>query len=181
MAIKGTTISGQFYLVQNPDLSYSWFDRDPMKCPASERVPINIGDTLKDFFSGDSPVDITNPIIVRVKGAQLNRCEKFSISAPAAIRARKVDKHIEDLEGSLIEVLEVRGLDPAFPINAVIYNSDGAIVGYRTYSLKGFCSDEIEDHRIVVVDGPMPVERYDYTTEDETEGEAEGKTAEDNN
>lgn len=151
MKYKGKTYPKDLYVVRDSKKNIHWFDADPMKTPDRDAHEVEPVELLEEFYGGAGTVG--NPIVVRIAGALLNRCEPFAISQPAAIRTGKLSRHLEDLDGRIVEIINAYNPNAEFPLNGVVMDREGRPVDYATYSVSGACSDGVESHSLVCVDG----------------------------
>ncbi len=150
--ITGRLHPDTFFLSQDENGMYHCFRRDPMKVedPEDEEIT-SIADLISDFAG---PCDIANPVVFRFAAEKINRCTRFTITLPDEIRVGKVNQHIQDMTGRIVEILNSRNPDPEFPLNGVVFDRSGAMLTTRTYAADGSCSDRIGEHHLIGVVGP---------------------------
>lgn len=136
------------FLSADEEGRYSWTDRDPLTVGDIKAAEINLEDELFSCFGEGS---VHNPIIISIKGVMIKRSEPFDVGAPGRIWNGE-NIHIEDVTGSLIEVLSVKNEIDGFPFNAVVLHPETKeIIETRVYSSNGKCSDGNAKHDLVVV------------------------------
>lgn len=150
-ALKGKVYPKQLFLTRDKNGGYHWYDKDPMRIPNREDEELMSIEEIITNFVGTG--DVTNPVGVYINCCKIVRSEAFNISQPANIRQGIENKHFEDLEGSVVDVLAVRNSDPEYPLNGVVFDRRGNVVENRTYNLAGFCKDGNEDHSLIAING----------------------------
>lgn len=145
-------IDTEFFIAQDESGNLHCYDRDPLRTPDREGARIDLLKAIVDQFGKP---DIANPIVIKVKGARLDRCKPFDAGMPERIRGG-LAAHFEDFEGTCMEIVGRRWANKDFPLTALIIREDGLTDGYRLYSNKGECEDGVASHRLVVVDGAIP-------------------------
>ncbi len=150
--VKGKIFPGTLFLYQDDDGNYHWFRNDPMKIDKREMEEIpSIEDVIADW-AGQG--DIANPIMFRFATAKINRCSRYTMTLPDDIRNGKLNMHIQDMTGRVVEVTTTRNPDPSYPLNGIVFDRTGAMLAMRTYSTDGRCSDLDPDHNLIGVAGP---------------------------
>lgn len=165
VTLKGCVYPTNFFMIETPEGEYKWYDVDPFALSVEERQnhEIDLDKVLIDAFGHCS---IGNPMVIRIKGGVLDRCQPFDVSMPIRVRCKQVDRHFEDGDGCYVDVLEKRSGDAEFPFNGVVFGSDGEIVATRKYSVRGICSDGKEEHSLFAVrNESQEVEDGDETAE----------------
>ncbi len=162
MKTKGNLYPHTIYMVNDDNHVSHFYESDPMRTEDRESAEINIGEVISDFVGEGS---VMNPVLVALNCAKLERSEPFAVSQPGAVRCGTLKKHFEDMAGHIVDVLDTRNDDANFPFNGVLLTREGKMVGTATYSLKGECSDGVESHNLVLVEGVFPEKK------DEQEGE----------
>ena len=152
--ITGKSFTYDPFLIRDKNGFIHWYRKDPMKAENREETEISIEEEIMSLVGTGT---IANPVMVHITCARVNRSEAFNISQPAEVR-RSGSRHFEDLTGTVIDILEVRNSSPQFPLSGVVFNSRGDIIGNRRYSEQGVCEDGVEDHAIVIVNGPAVFE-----------------------
>ena len=150
MKYKGKQFPKDLYMVRDAAGIVRWYEKDPMKTADRDDAEVDLTEVLEDFYGAGS---VANPVALRLVGARLYRCEPFAISQPAAIRMGKLARHLEDLAGHVVDILDARNPDVEYPLNGVLMDRDGHMTGTATYSMKGECSDGNPDHALVCVEG----------------------------
>ena len=157
--IKGRVYPEQLYLTCDKRGIYHWYRRDPMGIPNREEEELSsIEDLISDFYGRG---DVANPVTIFINGVKIVRTEKFDILQMVNIRQGTVNRHIEDMEGSVVDILEVRNADPSYPLNGVVFDRRGNILETRTYSIDGLCKDGNEEHSLMAVNGKAVMETYE--------------------
>lgn len=145
-------IETPFYLAQDTEGALQWYAEDPLRSKNRESAKIDISKVLVDQFGRP---DIGNPIVIKIRGALMERCRQFDVGIPERIRGGLV-AHLEDFEGTCVEIVERPSTNKDFPFVGLMLDSEGRAAGYRLYSRTGICQDGNEDHRLIVIDEPMP-------------------------
>lgn len=141
-------IGDLFYLAQEEDGRYSLFLDDPMK--GGERVDMTLEQFIEETL-GEGPGDVMNPIVVRVAAGKVTRCVPLSEERLNALYSEESNgDFIKDMEGNYVDILSKRSQDKRFPLNGIIYDSQGGIAATRSYAMDGTCKDADEDHRIAI-------------------------------
>lgn len=150
--MKGKTYPQDFYLVRDKDGNSHFYSADPMNNQNRMQNEVNLADVLFGFFG---PADVVNPLIIRVAGIIHERGQRFDISAPGKIRCGEMAKHLEDMDGNIVEILQMRSPNVSFPLNGIVMGRDGKMFDQRLYDGTGACSDGNEYHRLVIMDGVL--------------------------
>ena len=148
--MKGKTYPGALFLVRGKDGKGHFFTGDPAKPENRGSSEVDVAEELFRFY-GDA--DIAAPLKLRVAGLISERGDRFDIAAPGRIRSGETAKHFEDIEGNIVEVLEMSSPDSRFPVNGVVVDRKGKLIAQRLYDGEGVCNDGDECHRLIVVDG----------------------------
>lgn len=146
--VSFSQIGDLFYLAQEEDGRYSLFLNDPMK--GGEKVDMTLEQYVEESL-GKGPGDVLNPIVVRVAAGKLTRCTPLTEELLNALYGgESKGDFIKDMEGNYVDILSKRSQDKRFPLNGVIYDSQGGIAATRAYAMDGTCKDADEDHRIAI-------------------------------
>ena len=143
------------YLIADKDGVAHWYHDDPMNVMNRKNGEMDLGQEIFEFMDGTA--DIVNPILVRFMAYRMRRGDAFDITVPDAIRQNKVDAHIQDLEGNVVEITSRFSNDEIYLLNGIIYDENGKIKETRTYAADGHCSDGVEAHRIITMKGRAPI------------------------
>lgn len=100
---KGTIYPKDFYVIVDDKGSIRFYDQDPFHLENAEDKDIDFGQKL---FAEYGEGDIRNPLVIRVLGAIIHRCEKFDAMKLGKILARQIPMHVEDAEGTRVEVAQ---------------------------------------------------------------------------
>lgn len=161
---------GEFYpnclfLARDGEGRFRWYDSDPFKNADGRQNDIDIAAKLEEFFGR---CDMLNPIMIKIKGVAMQRCEAFAANIPVRIRLGMVDKHLRDHEGHIVEILQSSSDDERYIFNGVVMDIRGRVLEMRRYSLSGECSDGQRLHSLVVMDGVSPLVHEGAVTVDKT-------------
>ena len=138
------------FLITDGEGKPHWFHSDPLMPKSQNMAECSIAETIFDFVGGARP-DVVNPFLVRILVYKKRRGEAFDPSNLESIRRGESDLIVKDLEGNVVEITRRMSNDSSFPLNGIIYDSNGAIDYTRSYSEAGLCSDGVPSHRLVVV------------------------------
>ena len=154
--VKGQNYPTNLYLTRGRDGKFHWYDRDPKTL--ENRTNSEIASLEANIMGLVGNGDDMNPVIVQLVCAHIIRSEAFNISQPAEVRRGGNVKHFEDLDGAVVDVLEFRNSNPAFPFSGVVFDDRGDVVGNRKYAPDGKCEDGVDGHTIVLIAGPAVFE-----------------------
>lgn len=149
--IQATTYPQNLFLAQDEDGRFHWYRKDPMKSDDLSKEEVSLEEALMAHYGYGTNI---NPIIVQIRGAKIDRATPFSLTFLEDFRLGRTEDHIEDIEGHVIEILSTRNSDGQYPLNGVVLSRNGEMIKQRTYSSTGECSDGVENHRLITVNGP---------------------------
>lgn len=159
---QGKVLPNDYFLIRDKKGMYHWYKKDPLRCKDKENE-VSIEEEIREVV-GDGSVG--NPVLVRLNCAKVNRSENFNIGLLASIRRGYEAKHFEDMNGNVIDVLEIHNSDARFPLTGAVFNENGDVLEVRKYSFEGVCSDGVEEHHLMAVNGSA---NFDKTLNDEAE------------
>lgn len=147
---KGTVLQNDYWLARDGKGEFHWYSQDPLKTTNRRSIEVAIEEIISDNVGVG---DIANPVMVRFNCLKVERSSEFDTSLLGAIRNGSAKKHLEDFNGNIVTIAEVQSADLQYPLNGIVYDANGYGVALRKYSPAGLCSDNEEDHRLIVVDG----------------------------
>ncbi len=165
MQAQGTVLPNDYFLTRDKNGNYHWFKKDPLRCKDKDNE-IRIEDEIGEVVGRG---DIGNPVLVRLNCAKINRSISFNIGLLSSIRRGREAKHFEDMDGNVIDVLEVQNSDNKYPLTGAVFNSQGDVIQVRKYSFEGVCSDGVEAHHLMAINGAANFDQP--KAEKEVEGE----------
>lgn len=148
--IKGIVLPNDYFLTRDNDGRYHWWSKDPLRAKNKAEIEVQIESIITEVVGFG---DIANPVLVHLNCAKVDRSVAFQSGLLANIRRGSEAKHFEDLSGSVIDVLEIQNSDRDFPLTGAVFNEKGDVVSVRKYSFKGDCSDGVEEHKLIAMDG----------------------------
>lgn len=143
------------FLAEDSDGILRWYSNDPMKAGSEDLAVVDPGALMVDMLGHCTKA---NPIVVQIGGAILERSFAFDSSIPGQIRKGTLAAHIRDYEGNYVEILSMSGADPDFPLNGAVLDENNEPIAFRKFSLRGACSDGIQDHGLVVFHGLLKID-----------------------
>ncbi len=153
--MQGTILPNDYFLIRDSkDGMFHWYKGDPFRCQDRTKLEVGIEEVITSYIGTGT---IANPVVVCLNCALLDRSVKFDVRLLSGIRNGSEEKHFEDMNGNVIDVLEVKNSDAQYPLSGAVFNNDGDVIEIRKYSFEGVCSDGKEEHCLVAVNG-----RLDY-------------------
>ena len=153
--MQGTILPNDYFLIRDTkNGTYHWYKGDPFRCDDRRELEVSIEEVITSFIGIGT---IANPVVVCLNCALIDRSVNFDVRLLAGIRNGSEEKHFEDMNGNVIDVLEVKNSDAQYPLSGAVFNKDGDVIEIRKYSFQGECSDGKEDHHLMAVNG-----RLDY-------------------
>ena len=167
------------YIVYDDEYKAHLYLKDPLKIK-SENAPSYSFDELVLEHMDNKPSTKLQPYIIRFMIYKVVRGETLDASTIEKIRRKEVNAHLEDLDGSLVELATRHNPDPVYFLSAIVYNGDGSILETRKYAPTGECSDKQDIHRLVIKGGLLEFEREEEPMpKDVEEQEDENEKTED--
>lgn len=151
---KGIVLPIDYYLVKDEHGMYHWYQKDPHKDKNRRENEIEIEKVISEAVGCG---DIENPVMVHLKAIRIDRSAPFTVALLEQVRKGE-EKHFEDRDGHVVEIIEAQNGNPKFPLNAVVLNEYGSMIKLRQYSFKGECKDGHAEHQLLVFSGPAVFE-----------------------
>lgn len=148
--IRGIVLPNDYFLVKDKDGYYHWFAKDPLRNKDKKAIEVNIEDAIAQAVGVGT---VANPVIVHLNCAKVDRSVSFNIGLLSSVRRGDEAKHFEDMEGNIVDVLEIQNSDTAFPLSGAVFNEKGDVIEIRKYSFKGACSDGVDEHHLMAING----------------------------
>ena len=171
MQAKGIVLPVDYFLVKDDHGIYHWYKKDPHKDKNRRENEISIEAAISEAVGVGN---IENPVMVHLKAIRVDRSAPFTVALLEQIRKGGEERHFEDRDGHVVEIIEAQNNDPAFPLNAVVLNEYGDMIKLRQYSFKGECKDGYPEHQLLVFNG---LAEFAVRTEENPE-EKDGNTPE---
>lgn len=174
MEKKGKLYPQDLFLIEDKDGNVQWYKKDPFRCTGDDNTPFNLEKELIYLAGGASRV---NPVMVRIKFFGIHRGEEMTISLQSKIRKGEIDKHLENMEGNLVEILDARTIpDSKYPLNGVVINRYGEPIQLCKFDMGGKCSDGNPLHNLVAINGQYKFEEKPQLAPDAPEEPAPDTT-----
>lgn len=151
---KGIVLPIDYFLVRDEHGMYHWYQKDPHKDKNRRENEIIIEKVISEAVGIG---DVENPVMVHLKAIRIDRSAPFTVALLEQVRKGE-EKHFEDRDGHVVEIIEAQNNDPDFPLNAVVLNEQGNMIKLRKYSFKGECKDGLAEHQLLVFSGPAVFE-----------------------
>ena len=94
----------------------------------------------------------------------------MTASLQSEIRKGEVEKHLENMDGNLVEILDTRSIaDSEYPLNGVVINRYGEPIQLCRFNMSGKCSDGNPLHNLVAINGQYKIEKMPEPDSEEPE------------